>query len=245
MAPINLPGGSQVSEIVLPDGSTASEVLAPDGSTVFGNAIPDSENLQARYDWREASGTSGVTDLTGNGNDLTGSYSGPNATIDGVQAGDFDGSDDLLTADFSSSNNEPYHIFFLAELQSTSAGEQSIWGPNPKPSSGFVSFGDDPGTFEWFQGGESDASLGSSDTNAHIFGTLIDGSNSQLRIDGSDIATADPSSSGGIDGLAVGGRADDVTHADIHIVEMLVYQVDESSNESDIEQYLDRDHSLL
>ena len=41
MAPINLPDGSQVSEIVLPDGSTASEVLAPDGSTVFGNAIPD------------------------------------------------------------------------------------------------------------------------------------------------------------------------------------------------------------
>jgi len=40
MAPINLPDGSQVSEIVLPDGSTASEVLAPDGSTVF-SAIPD------------------------------------------------------------------------------------------------------------------------------------------------------------------------------------------------------------
>jgi len=40
MAPINLPDGSQVSEIVLPDGSTASEVLAPDGSTVF-SGIPD------------------------------------------------------------------------------------------------------------------------------------------------------------------------------------------------------------
>jgi len=41
MAPINLPDGSQVSEIVLPDGSTALEVLAPDGSTVFAS-IPDS-----------------------------------------------------------------------------------------------------------------------------------------------------------------------------------------------------------
>jgi len=41
MAPINLPDGSQVSEIVLPDGSTATEVLAPDGSTVF-SGIPDS-----------------------------------------------------------------------------------------------------------------------------------------------------------------------------------------------------------
>jgi len=41
MAPINLPDGTEVSEIVLPDGSTASEVLAPDGSRVFGG-IPDS-----------------------------------------------------------------------------------------------------------------------------------------------------------------------------------------------------------
>jgi len=41
MAPINLPDGSEVSEVVLPDGSTASEVIAPDGSTVF-SAIPDS-----------------------------------------------------------------------------------------------------------------------------------------------------------------------------------------------------------
>jgi len=55
MAPINLPDGSQVSEIVLPDGSTASEVLAPDGSTVFGG-IPDSEGFEH--------------------NDLTGVYAG-------------------------------------------------------------------------------------------------------------------------------------------------------------------------
>jgi len=41
MAPINLPGGSKVSEVILPDGTTASEVIAPDGSTVF-SAIPDS-----------------------------------------------------------------------------------------------------------------------------------------------------------------------------------------------------------
>jgi len=41
MAPINLPDGTEVSEVILPDGSTASEVIAPDGTTVFG-AIPDS-----------------------------------------------------------------------------------------------------------------------------------------------------------------------------------------------------------
>jgi len=54
MAPINLPDGSQVSEIVLPDGSTASKVLAPDGSTVF-SAIPDS--VVNRWPIDEGSGT--------------------------------------------------------------------------------------------------------------------------------------------------------------------------------------------
>jgi len=59
MAPINLPDGSQVSQIVLPDGSTASEVLAPDGSTVFAG-IPDISmfnDVSAQY-WAASTSTS-------------------------------------------------------------------------------------------------------------------------------------------------------------------------------------------
>jgi len=57
MAPINLPDGTEVAEIVLPDGSTASEVIAPDGSTVF-RAIPDSvvDNMDNYYFTDEGSG---------------------------------------------------------------------------------------------------------------------------------------------------------------------------------------------
>jgi len=55
MAPINLPNGTEVSEIVLPNGQTASEVIAPDGSVVFGNAIPDSAFL--RLPLKAGSGT--------------------------------------------------------------------------------------------------------------------------------------------------------------------------------------------
>jgi len=49
MAPINLPDGTEVSEVILPDGATASEVVAPDGSTVF-SAIPDGvvDNFESR-----------------------------------------------------------------------------------------------------------------------------------------------------------------------------------------------------
>jgi len=54
MAPINLPDGTEVSEVILPDGSTASEVIAPDGSTVL-SAIPDSGDYQWYID--EGSGS--------------------------------------------------------------------------------------------------------------------------------------------------------------------------------------------
>jgi len=58
MAPINLPDGTEVSEVVLPDGSTASEVVAPDGSTVFGG-IADVEDFEDG-DLAEWSGGTGV-----------------------------------------------------------------------------------------------------------------------------------------------------------------------------------------
>jgi hypothetical protein len=60
--------------------------------------LPDSENLYARYDFSEydTSETSNIEDLSGNRQTLdTGSFSGY-TTINGVQAADFDGSDDEL-----------------------------------------------------------------------------------------------------------------------------------------------------
>ena len=42
MAPINLPNGNQVSEIVLPDGTSASEVIGPDGNVLFEPPAPNS-----------------------------------------------------------------------------------------------------------------------------------------------------------------------------------------------------------
>jgi len=56
--PINLPDGTEVSEVILPDGSTASEVIAPDGRTVFG-AIAVVEDFEDG-DLAEWSGDTGV-----------------------------------------------------------------------------------------------------------------------------------------------------------------------------------------
>jgi len=65
MAPINLPDGTEVSEVILPDGAAASEVLAPDGSTVFA-AIPDATVLDdfEDNDVSEWSGSASWTAVT-------------------------------------------------------------------------------------------------------------------------------------------------------------------------------------
>jgi hypothetical protein len=93
MAPINLPDGSQVSEIVLPDGSTASEVLAPDGSTVF-SAIPDSG--VARYTFNNADTSAGTAIDSWGNNDAT--INGATTGVSGElgEAYDFDGTNDYV-----------------------------------------------------------------------------------------------------------------------------------------------------
>jgi len=98
MAPINLPDGSQVSEIVLPDGSTASEVLAPDGSTVF-SAIPDSAVFQIDATTLNLSDGDAVTSWTDQigSNDLSGGDPIYSTTDDLNPTVIGDGTDDQLS----------------------------------------------------------------------------------------------------------------------------------------------------
>lgn len=71
------------------------------------SAIPDSEDLHARYDFSQYSGDSGFSDLIGNGYDLTnGSITSVSESINGVQAGEFDGADDGVWSDSFSSFSE-------------------------------------------------------------------------------------------------------------------------------------------
>jgi hypothetical protein len=95
MAPINLPDGTEVSEVILPDGTSASAVVAPDGSRVF-SAIPDSEadqKLVHRYALDDVNGTVADSvadaDATNNGVvSVSGDYAGGSAG-DGDGAGDY------------------------------------------------------------------------------------------------------------------------------------------------------------
>jgi len=74
MAPINLPDGTEVSEIVLPDGSTASEVIAPDGSTVFSSVSVVSVDDYEDQDLAEYDGDTSNASITST-TPLEGSYS--------------------------------------------------------------------------------------------------------------------------------------------------------------------------
>jgi len=137
MAPINLPDGSQVSEIVLPDGSTASEVLAPDGSTVFGG-IPDSAIHQ--YDASLVSATDGTTvsslsDQIGSldldsGTGLTYRSSG----INNNPSLEADGVDDILySTSIPTAISEPFTAISVSRLDN--AGTNNVlW--NGRDSSG-------------------------------------------------------------------------------------------------------------
>jgi len=215
-----------------------------------GSVIPDEDNLTARYDARELSLSDGETvstwpDETGNGNDLSavGSPTFRASAISGLPAVETDGTNDRLETSFGTTNAQPFHIFYLGQLQTTS-NTQTIYSDNPVPGSGFVGLQSNDGSYQWKINGQTDPTLGSSSTNEGIISTLIDGSNSTLRVNGSDIGTAD-SGANDYDGLSIGGRADDLEYANIQITEILVYEVDESTNQTDIEQYLDRDTSLL
>lgn len=198
------------------------------------DAIPDSGDLQARYDWTVASGTSTVADQTGNGYDLTGTYTGPTATINGMQAGEFDGVDDSLGVDWTN-QPQPNHIFIVFKYLSDPAEPSAVCDG---ASDGRNKFGTDAdGDLDLYAGNSNNVVDGNADTNPHVASALFDGANSVLRLDGSQVASGDV---GGQDlgGLIVGSQPNDANYTNVAVGEILPYPQDKSGIQSDVESYL-------
>lgn len=219
--------------------ATSSDNMAVDGSKVgLASIIPDSGNLQARYDFSEEDGSTPVTDLTGNGYDLSGSYSGVGRDINGVQAGDFDGTDDSLSQSTQISTN-PSSVY-------------AIFKTDSYPDSGAVGLVDSSDDSnnknalvgrttpdEWsIINGSFINTVAVDTTTAHVFGGIFDGSNSIARFDGSEF-TGDTGSRTP-DGLSVGNQGSDSgVYFDGLIGEILYYGVKhDSATRSDVETYL-------
>jgi hypothetical protein len=198
-------------------------------ATAQGSDIPDSGDLQARYDFSQEDGSLPIADQTGNGYDLTGSYSGVSADINGNQAGSFDGVDDETSATWTSVS-EPNHIFAVFEYRGLSPFANNIMISDPSGSEQIYE------TNAWAMYNGSVVSGGTSDTSPHVGAWLFDGANSSLRIDGTTLATGDPGSTP-LEGLRLGSVGGNL-YANVKFGEILVYRSDRSGNYSEIESYL-------
>jgi len=234
LAPINL-DGRQVQDITI-DGDSVSQVTM-DGQQVFDDAIPDS-GLAHQYDATEitANDSDAVTAWANQegGDDLTAGTAPTYKTsiIGGNAVVRHDGTNEYLTASFSSTVTAPYHIFMVAQLTATNSGSFN-YALDGGSSNDLAYREDDGPNFDW--GG---LNVTSSDTTAHIHTLLADGANSTVRIDGTQEATGDSGVSD-LTGLSTGARPDGVLHGPWDIGEILIYSQQLSDSDRDsVESYL-------
>ena len=249
--PIFTPDGTEVGEVILPDGSVASEVIAPDGTVVFEDPIPDSEDLHARYDAREidandADPITSWSDETGNGHDLSG---GDPTYVEDAIGGQpvvrFDGEDDLLSSSFSD-EAQANHVFILFEIVSLGDDNQAIFdGATGSTHNIFIDESNDK-EYNLFAGSRlgDPANTVANEGDRRILSALFDGSDSVLRLDGSDDTTGDVGSET-LDGVTLAALGDGADHLNIDVLEVLVYPEGKTDKQDDIEEYLDRDTNIL
>jgi len=212
------------------------DVIIENGSFRLAKEIPDEQNLEAAYDFSVEDGNLPVVDQSGNGYDLdTGGYSGVGRTINGVQAGDFDGTDDYLAgAVFDSTISQPNTVYAMYELDDT--GERHLWDSEGSSERHvFYASSTDWNTFAGLQ------PLDVPNTDSGLVTATFDGSNSIVRQNGSQTASGDPGSDGM--GAVSLGRRPPANGGNRYyngtIGEVLVYNVlHDSSTISDVETYL-------
>jgi len=214
------------------DGTDVTEITV-DGDTVFTAGLPDEDDLHARYDFSQATGTSTVNDLSGNGHTLTGSYTGPTGSINSKTAGVFDGVDDFLDNTFSSVS-QPITMFLVARLNDFATGGEKKMIDGASNAEMFIgsSIGSD---WRVFAGSVMDN--GAADADDHIFSILFDGSNSELRIDGTSEATGNVGSNS-LNGLTIGAYGNVSNFTDMVAGEWLIYPQDKSAIFSNVESFL-------
>jgi len=165
------------------------------------SAILDS--AVAQYDFREEDGSLPITDQTGNGNSInSGSYTGVGRSINGQQAGEFNGNDDQVSGTFGSTINQRWVIFTVSVHDVTS--DMSLGGSEDN-------------TAEFFQfSNQRRMNLGSNtigspnvvSTGTPVLLTWIGDSTGIIRRNGSEIVSGS-SGSASLNGVKI-GRASSV-----------------------------------
>jgi len=234
--PINIDGTDITGATI--DGQDVEEITV-DGQTVFtaGADIPDAADLYAAYDFSLNNGSLPVSDQSGNNRNLSnGSFSGVGVAINGLQAGDFDGTNDAINTGSTSALTTPQHVFLVFEQRSPGGSRQTFF--NDQSGGGDNQILDNSafsGTYEMFNGSGIDG--GSPDTNPKILSCLFNGTSSALRINGTQVASGDTGTLD-LNGISVGNRPGTSQFVDAKIGQVLVYNTDKSFNVSTIESFL-------
>jgi len=241
--PIRDGSGNDIGSIRLGDGSEISEARTGAGDVLFsGNAIPDKQDLYVRYDFRQEDGTTPVTDQSGNGRDLdTGSYTGVGRSINGNQAGNFDG--DIIEGDFSTNISAPWTIFAVGEFDDTSPQSYITSKKDVNLGNGIGCNND-----HWqiaYAGNFSRSNNNSTNLNPNdfTFYAAPSGGTATLSVNGTQVESV-----GGADetlgSMVLGDRGTTGAPLDGAIGAVLVYNGDKRSIESQVRNYFAKEWGL-
>lgn len=199
--------------------------------------IPDSGDLQHHYiageeTYNDGSEITTFTDQQGS-LDLTdiGNPKYQKNVINGKPVSRYDGSNDAHDVG-SSSINQPLHVFLVGALDTLSNGG------NQQFTGGLVQIQYDNGVDGWGLFAGSAIAGGTPDTNFHIFTAKFDGTNSYLRVDGTQVVSGDAGTFDFTD-LTLGANNGDSQWLNGDIAEVAFHgSALSSSEESDWENYL-------
>jgi hypothetical protein len=201
------------------DGQEVQEITI-DGQTVF-TAIPDSGKLQAHYDATESAspGSNLVTDISGNGHDLSGAFTISSGRINGLDAIFLDGSQSLSTS-FPSAEPQPNRVFAVVEPKWGAQNGETIFDVN----NGIV-YESGAGGITGQVGSDLIGNNVATTTVPQILEFGMDGANSQLfrdniNIGSGSVGTADSN------GFTLGGRTGGSSTTELFAGEILFYKAE-------------------
>jgi hypothetical protein len=216
------------------------------------SSIPDSENLRVHYDATDSSSitTSGSTvtewgDISGNNEDAsnTSGSSEPSFVSGGINGNDaiyFNNSNnDYLQVNLSSNIDHPITVYAVMEAQSLASGTNQIFLTNNAINSRVIEhLGNSNGEYSTYYGGNF-VDGGNWDTNPVIFTSVADGSNSEVRANGTTQATGNVGNNA-LSSINLGaGNQFPGNDMDTYAGEIRIYQNNHSSQTiNDIESQL-------
>jgi len=204
MAPINLPDGSEVSEVILPDGSTASEVIAPDGSTVV-SPIPGS--LVTQFDASQETGVADgdqiqtLTDLVGS-TDVTGGATYLDNQQNGLPVIDFNGNEVFTrTASNTTTITQPFSI--ITVLTRFNKNSNTFFVTREASGDSLFRHGYSDSSIQYET--RADDPVGGGDAAAPVIVTSVfDGASSKIRENGTETGSGDAGNND-LESLTIGG----------------------------------------